>query len=112
MSLGIELTIPLSLLLFDGIIFLNSALCPPIKMNELISTEKLVQEAKRKGVDFSCGWWMREGRVNLKDGKFNYTGWYMNMKNRFGWKDKTEVDNSIKGDITIIRKVIDGRNED
>jgi hypothetical protein len=34
------------------------------------------------------------------------------LKNKAGWRDKTEVDNSIKGDITIIRKVIDGRNKD
>ena len=32
--------------------------------------------------------------------------------NEHNWKDKTELENNIKGEITIIRKVIDGRNKD
>lgn len=55
-------------------------------------------DSKKRGEDFSKGWWMREGRKNLKDKDFNYTGWYMNMKNRFGWTDRVASDHTTKGD--------------
>lgn len=54
------------------------------EFSETIKTGHLIAEA----------WWQRNGRINLKDRDFNYTGWYMQMKNRFGWKDKSEVESN------------------
>lgn len=55
------------------------------EFSETIKTGKILSEA----------WWHKEGRSNLKDREFNYTGWYMQMKNRFGWKDTQQIDTNI-----------------
>ena len=56
-------------------------------------------EAIKMGVELSEAWWMREGREALRDNKFNHGLWYMNMKNRFGWRDRQEVEHS--GDLHV-----------
>ncbi|OWP87785.1 hypothetical protein BWK60_01995 [Flavobacterium covae] len=56
-------------------------------MNE----EEEFSETIKNGRLLAEAWWVRNGRVNLKDKDFSYTGWYMQMKNRFGWKDKTDI---------------------
>lgn len=50
------------------------------QFSETIKTGRLLSEA----------WWNKLGRVNLKDKDFSYTGWYMQMKNRFGWTDRND----------------------
>lgn len=52
-------------------------------------------EAVKTGRDGSKGWWEREGRLALRDKEFNSTLWYMNMKNRHGYRDKTEESHSV-----------------
>ena len=56
-------------------------------------------ETIKAGKKLSEAWWVENGRTNLKVKDFNYTGWYMQMKNRFGWRDRGEHDVNIKGSV-------------
>ena len=51
--------------------------------------------AVKKGEQLSQAWWLNIARENIiskyQGDNINATLWYMNMKNRFGWKDKQET---------------------
>ena len=46
------------------------------------------------------GWWMEQGRKALRDKQFNQALWYMNMKNRYSWSEKTETSTRIAEDMS------------
>lgn len=58
----------------------------------------------KRGRELAEAVWTREGRENLKDKDFSYVGWYMNMKNRYGWRDKQEIENK---NIDITQEYLD-----
>lgn len=64
-----------------------------------IKEEDQFSETIKTGKILSAAWWYQNGRKNLWEKDFNYTGWYMQMKNRFGWKDKNETE--ITGNLAI-----------
>ena len=55
-------------------------------------------------------WWDAQGRINLFNKQFNTSLWVINMKNRFGWSEKTEqsltnIDYKSKDDAQLMQEI-------
>lgn len=44
-------------------------------------------------------WWEAQSRKSLRNPNFQTGSWYANMKNRFGWRDKTEIDHGLQDSL-------------
>ena len=73
-----------------------------------LNEEPEFSEAIKKGRLKSQAWWESMARYNLENPRFNATLWYMNMKNRFGWRDKP-ADQQDESLATIVSKLIESR---
>lgn len=68
------------------------------------------QELVDFGRAMSHAWWESQGRINLKTRYFNTALWTINMKNRFGWSEKTEqsltqIDFQQMDDTALIKEI-------
>jgi hypothetical protein len=61
------------------------------KFNDLYATDNAFMETVDTGRGWAKAQWMKIGRDNLENKNFNGPLWYNNMKNRWGWADKSEV---------------------
>lgn len=62
----------------------------------LLNEEQEFSITIKKGREFCRVWWEEKARKSLENKEFNATLWYMNMKNRFGWKDRNDVTTNDK----------------
>ena len=69
-------------------------------------------ETIKAGKQLSEAWWVENGRTNLMIKEFNYTGWYMQMKNRFGWRDSTQTDITTNGKDFNINEIYGSKDKE
>lgn len=75
-------------------------------------------ETIKIGRKLAESWWNKSGRKNLQNKDFSYTGWYMQMKNRFGWTDKQQTDLTTNGkeinqtSTIVFKKFSEDKKED
>lgn len=67
----------------------------------LLEEDKEFSVTIKKGLALSHAWWEKLGRENLFNKDFSATLWYMNMKNRFNWRDRQEVDATVKQELSL-----------
>lgn len=75
-----------------------------------LAEEQEFSETVHAGRLLAEQWWTRQGRKNLHSKEtFIPNLWFMNMKNRFGWADKTETKNedTIKGEVNCTLTIAD-----
>lgn len=48
-------------------------------------------DAIKEGLIAAEVWWREQGRSNLNSRTFSPTLWYMNMRNRYGWRDTVDL---------------------
>lgn len=47
-------------------------------------------------------WWEKAGRLGAVGGEINPTTWIFNMKNRFNWRDKKDIEQTVSGSIELV----------
>lgn len=75
---------------------------PMSRFKKLYGADEDFRDVVDTGRSHALAWWMKEGRINLQNKQFNYTGWFQNMKNRYGWADKAEISDSISKPIETL----------
>lgn len=68
---------------------------------EMQKREPIFSDTIKKAHDLCEAWWLEKGRKGVTEKNVDATLWYMNMKNRFGWKDKQELTGENGGAIIM-----------
>ena len=60
----------------------------------LLTDSEDFRRTEKKRQALCAVWWERQGRKMAAGADGNATVWIFNMKNRFGWRDKQDVDHT------------------
>lgn len=67
-----------------------------------LDEEPEFSETIKSGRDISEAWWARVGRLGAVGAQeINPTTWIFNMKNRFNWRDRTESEVKVDGNMRV-----------
>ena len=77
-----------------------------------VKLHKDFERAYHIGLELSQAWWEKLGRAgSLGTQKINAATWIFNMKNRFKWSDRTQIDsdnNVVMSQVTFVDDMSDG----
>lgn len=71
------------------------------KFNELCEENESFRTFVERGSTAAQAWWWKQARSNLKNRAFMHSMWAFNMKNRYGWAEKTEATSTGETDMNI-----------
>jgi hypothetical protein len=77
---------------------------------DMMDRDKRLSDTILQGKQDAEAWWEEMGQENLANKNFNYQGWFMNMKNRFKWCERTEATHTVSVDDST-KKVRDADNQ-
>lgn len=70
--------------------------------NRWLEEEEEFSQTIKMGRTFAKSWWEKKGRSGVDSQEINSTMWYMNMKNRYGWRDKQDITSDEKPIQTVV----------
>jgi hypothetical protein len=70
--------------------------------NRWLEEEEEFLQTIKMGRTFAKAWWEKKGRSGVDSQEINSTMWYMNMKNRYGWRDKQDITSDEKPIQTVV----------
>lgn len=71
----------------------------------LISTDVEFEDVIEHGRMLAKAWWMKQGRLGLRDKSMNAMMYKINMQNRFNWSDKASSTDDSDDEITSAEEI-------
>lgn len=80
------------------------------QFNGMLTDNPTFSKLVEFGRTLSLAWWEGQARKNVGNKNFNYSVWALTMKNKYGWADKIDTNNTtetVNYDLNTLRSEID-----